>query len=224
MPCCANYLSLFVFHGIQCYFHFSLASRIESYMQLRSFCPQIHCLSENFTFLNKVSQRCRMAQSAQDRFDKLFPNRSKPSSIKADNLTFAEKELLDYHKKQEQPVKLSSVAGAQDDKLLEAANFSTNTAQDSGLTGSRRVTKPISTSHAQNQRPPHQQGHLSGTGPDAVVFVPTGLWRGGLSATKTDLQDEHEPEPPSSSTQCTGQFCVFPLVLKFPYKFMSTLR
>lgn len=143
-----------------------------------------------------------MSHNSQDRFDRLFPNRAKPG-IASQGLSSAERELLEYDEKRNRTPKAQVVEGsdAEDDYLLAQV-----------------LTKSSGRSKSIQQR----QGHIPGTNPNTVAFVPFGVSKGGLSATTIDQSDDgYHVEPASSNTQLLGRFCLFNLVVKFPYKYMQ---
>ena len=121
----------------------------------------------------------------QERFDQLYANQPKPAKPIQDGLGFAEKELLDFQQRRQNqinpPPKEEStvtVEEIQEDSPVSAKASTT----------SKATIRPHSQSPSVNQLT-HQEGHLAGMNPDAVVFVPHGIWRGGLSATKVDATD-----------------------------------
>lgn len=67
------------------------------------------------------------------------------------------------------------------------------------------------------------QDHVPGSDPNKPLFLPQGVFAGGLSATKLEDQEDEmkNPGPVSSSQDLVGRYCVWSAVTKFPYKYMQ---
>jgi len=158
-----------------------------------------------------------MATSAQDRLNKLLPTRSKAPKNNTNDLHFSERELLEYKQRQQKAAEPPSEqanqhdgSSAEEDDFAQAqAPVKPNLTPNNNLPRGRSILQS-------------QQGHVPGLEPDQVVFLPRGVWRGGLPATRTeDDGNESDCEPISSSNEPISRFCIWSLVAKFPYKYMQ---
>ncbi|KAK5940303.1 hypothetical protein PMZ80_007723 [Knufia obscura] len=147
-----------------------------------------------------------MATSVQDRLKKLLPNRPKPTTSTTHRLPLFEQELLEYKQRQQKAAEPPPAQVNQDEG---------SSAEEDDFVRAHAPPKPKSNPNNNPSR---------GTDPDQVVFLPKGVWRGGLPATQVvddDHDDQRHREPISSSHQRIGRFCVWSLVAKFPYKYMQ---
>ncbi|KAK5084682.1 hypothetical protein LTR05_005760 [Lithohypha guttulata] len=159
-----------------------------------------------------------MASQAQARFDKLFQNKPKPAKPIKDGPGFAERELAEYKRRQQELEKARHQPDHDEDTDQPSDK------EQASVPAVKQPTRPIKPSHRypRSSGPGRQLDHIPGTDPEAMVFVPGGIWSGGLAATKLDTEPNHENiEPASSSPDCIGRFCVFNLVTKFPYKYLQ---
>ena len=159
-----------------------------------------------------------MAASAQARFDKLFANKSKPEKPKQDDLHFSERELLAYQQRQQKTATFPSNHIIHDEKPCAEEDESVR----AQAPAKPNQEKPSHNDPQATQLGNRQQVHVPRTNPDQVVYLPKGVWRGGLAATQIeDDGPQRDIEPVSSSYERIGHFCVWPLVAKFPYKYMQ---
>lgn len=164
------------------------------------------------------AREIKMASQAQARFDKLFQNKSKPAKPTKDGPGFAERELAEYKRRQQELGKARHQPDHDEDTDQPSDK------EQASVPAVKQPTRPIKPSHRypKSSGPGRQPDHIPGTDPEAMVFVPGGIWSGGLAATKLDTEPNHEDiEPASSSPDCIGCFCVFNLVTKFPYKYLQ---
>lgn len=159
-----------------------------------------------------------MASSAQARFDKLFANRPKPPKPTHDGLSFAEKELLEYQQRQHYAIQQSSDQKSRDDEQLSKEHDLTD-ANDASVSNAKEFS-PTEDSRNARKVTPHQPEDSPEEEPGEIVYLPRGVRSGGKETVKDDVTDEEYNEPASSSTECIGRFCIFSLVVKFPYKYM----
>lgn len=144
-----------------------------------------------------------MSQNSQDRFNRLFPHRVPPSNVST-GLSIAERELLEYDERRQPALKPQAIEAPEEEDDYVLSQASTRSSQ-------KRSTI--------NQA---QRGSIPGTNPNAAAFVPFGISKGGLSATTLDQDDDdYHVEPSSSNTSLIGRFCLFNLVVRFPYKYMQ---
>ena len=159
-----------------------------------------------------------MATSAQDRLNKLLPQRSKPTNPDKNGLSFYEQELLDYQNKQQKATgPLSRQPNVNQDEGSPAEEDDFVLAQVQA-----KPKVPLSNDPSRGrQNAQVQQGRV----PDIDInqgVLARGAWRDGLPATRGDQDgDHHEAEPVSSSHERLGHFCIWSLVTKFPYKYMQ---
>lgn len=159
-----------------------------------------------------------MAASAQARFDKLFANNSKPEKPKQGDLHFSEKELLEYQQRQQKNAPFSSGQITHDGKRCAEENesiqiqASAKSNEETLSYSEPRVSEVGNRSH----------GHVPGTRVSQMVFLPKDVRHSDLTATQIEEDGLHcDIEPVSSSHERVGHFCVWPLVVKLPYKYMQ---
>jgi len=158
-----------------------------------------------------------MSTSAQERLKKLLPNRPRPAKQNPNDLHFSERELLEYRERQQ---KATEPPPNQVDQDVSSPAKEENDVE--AQTTVKPKSEPFSNVAQGPQDAHNQQGRIPGTDSDHIVFLPRGIWRGGLPATPVNDDDQAQDSEATQSThKPIGHFCIWSLVAKFPYKYMQ---
>lgn len=160
-----------------------------------------------------------MATSARDRFNILFKNYPLPPVPPPKPLEAANSKPLEG-------TSIDQIKSEQDtDEVRHVTEIAKDVAEQekSQVTSKSPLVKPAKPkSNTLMTLPNGQQDHIPGTNEDQIVYVPGGIWSGGLSATQIDTENQEKHQEPQSTTgDLIGKFCHFNLLTKFPYKYMQ---
>lgn len=157
---------------------------------------------------NTASKATSTMSTPQERLARLRSSAAQPSASENDaSLPYWEQEIINHRREQE--------ANAEEYRRRHNPSQPVKSAKTSHHTTIK--TNVSVSSRAQTS------DHVPGTDPSQVLFLPKGVFSGGLSATNLEEQQVEmpDPEPASSSQDLVGRYCVWSVLTKFPYKYMQ---
>lgn len=159
-----------------------------------------------------------METSARDRFNVLFKNYPLPP-VPQHKTVDATEEVTNGDSAQGESVEVEGESQVEREAMpsKNVAEPVTVQAKDTPL------MKPVKPTRSNLRALTNgQQEHIPGTKQDELVYVPGGIWSGGLAATQIDTKDDsRNKEPKSASNELVGRYCHFMLLTKYPYKYLQ---